>query len=294
MSKRLRSLLPFVQQMEDARIARDLIGICARGQFDICLVVGGHTVTPATVRRLRALCRDVILWTTDVPHPGDFKNIVAAAPEYSRILCAGTEAVEILAALPGCHPVWLPFACDPACHAPQALLPEEERLYRRDIVFCGSYYPNRRHILEVLAAYDAGIWGPLWGRLPSDSLLKPKAVEARLDFSVWTKIYAAAKIVMVVHYQDGVTPCYQASPKLFEAMACGAFVLCDDQKDARTLFRDQEHVVFFKDAADLKDKVDHYLADPAARTRIAACGQREVLEKHTYQHRMRTIISVKS
>jgi spore maturation protein CgeB len=287
---RLRAFFPVLQRAEDERINKMLVRACAEGRPDLCLVVGGHTILPDTVRQICALGVRVVLWTTDVPHPQRFANVLSSAALYDRVFCAGTEAIEVLGGR--CAPVWLPFACDPICHAPQVLSPQEVVRYQRDIVFTGSYYSNRQHVLEALAAYDIGIWGPLWGRLPMASALKTKAEESRLDFSVWTKIYSAAKIVLVVHYQDGNIPCYQASPKLFEAMACGAFVLCDDQKDARALFQDKENVVFFKDADDLKQKVDFYLANPQERERIAACGRREVLEKHTYRHRMQKIIEV--
>ena len=285
---RVSKVLPFLKRMEEARLNDQLIDVLRHGHFDLCLVVGGDSVLPLTVRRLQSLMVPSVLWTTDVLLPHNGRNIVAAAPVYDYVFCAGTEAVKALG--PQVAAVWLPFACDPACHAPQTLAPEDVALYGRDIVFCGSYYPHRAQVLEALAGYDIGIWGPLWGRLASGSRLVSKAQDVRLDFTVWTRIYTAAKIVVVVHYQDGKTPCYQASPKLFEAMACGAFVLCDDQPDARALFHDQEHVVFFKDAEDLKRKVDYFLVHPLERVRISASGQREVLEKHTYRHRMHEIV----
>ena len=288
-SPRFRSLWPALQKWEDGRINRMLVRACAAGRFDLCLLVGGHTVAAHTVTEIRAAGTPVAVWTTDPPFPEHFRNIVDAAGTYDRIFCAGTEAVDILKAGGRCTPIWLPFCCDPACHAPQCLTALEEALYRRDIAFVGSYYPNRGKVFEVLSDHDIGIWGPLWKRLPPASPLKARVRDARLDFSAWTKIYSAAKIVLVVHYQDGRVPCHQASPNLFEAMACGAFVLCDEQKDVRSLFQDREHVVFFRDAEDLKQKVDHYLAHPEERARIAASGRREVLEKHTYRHRMDTI-----
>lgn len=287
-SNRLRSFLPLLQQAEDARINRQLIRACRRGKFDLCLCVGGHTVFPETVRALGSSGTRTVLWTTDSPHPGSFRHIVDAAPVYDRVFCAGSEAMDILRGC--CAPVWLPFCCDPECHAPQVPGAGDEALCRRDIAFVGSYYPNRGKVLEALSDHDIGVWGPLWGRLPGASPLKKKVQEVCLEFARWIRIYSAARIVLVVHYQDGKAPCYQVSPKLFEAMACGAFVLCDAQRDAQALFQDQEHLVFFSNGEDLRRKVDHYLARPEECRRIAANGRREVLEKHTYRHRMGAIM----
>ncbi len=287
---RLRAWLPPLETLETARINRELVRACTHGKFGFCLVVGGEKISADTVKAIRSQGVAAVLWTSDAPQAGRFDRIAAAAGQYGHVFCAGSEAVDILEKIPGCQPIWLPFACDPACHHPQAVTADEEVKYRRDISFVGSWYPHRADVLDVLSDLDVGIWGPLWGRLPESSPLKHKAVEARLGFDVWTRIYTASKIVVVVHYQDGVTPCYQASPKLFEAMACGAFILCDDQKDARRLFNDGEHVVFFKDKEDLKAKAVYYLQQPQQRARIAAAGQQEVLGKHTYAHRLNGIM----
>jgi len=287
----LRATFPFLEYLEIYRINAGLRRCCARGHFDCCVVVGGHTIFPETVQNIRGMGIPIFLWTSDIPYPEHIKHILAAIPYYSRVFCAGMEMVELFKAEGRCEPVWLPFACDSSCHYPRKLTLEDDVKYRRDIAFVGGYYANRREVFEVLADQDIGIWGPLWGRLPIDSPIKNKAVNAALSYTEWTKIYSAAKIVLVVHYQDGKVPCYQASPKLFEALACGAFVLCDDQRDARALFKDGEEVVFFKDAGDLKTKVAHYLAHSEERERIASSGRAKVLARHTYRDRMQEILA---
>ncbi|MBF0619139.1 MAG: glycosyltransferase [Candidatus Omnitrophica bacterium] len=286
---RVRAWLPSLASAEREWMNNALVRCVQKEKPGLCLVVGGADILPKTVRCLRALGMPVFLWTTDAPHPDQMAVILPAAKEYSRIFCAGTEAVDILRNAGVAEVEWLPFACDPERHAPAALRPEDEH-YRRDISFVGAYYPNRLSVLETLAEMNLGIWGPHWNRVPAHSSLREKTRHAWINVDEWVKIYSWAGIVLVVHFQDGKIPCYQASPKLFEAMACGAFVLCDDQKDARAIFKEGEHVVFFKDAADLKDKARYYLEHPALRARIAAAGRQEALARHTYQHRMRVIM----
>jgi spore maturation protein CgeB len=287
---RLRAVVPGLERLEDARINQDLLRCCSRGKFDLCLVVGGHSILARTVRKVRAMGMRVVLWTSDIPHPQFLEHIMAAGMEYDAVFCAGTEMVDVLKENGRCAPVWLPFGCDAACHAPCVLTPEELKRYSRDISFVGSYYPHRRDVFAALTGFDLGIWGPRWALLPPGDPLRRNIAGAQLDYKEWVKAYRAARIVLVVHYQDGRVPCYQASPKLFEAMACGAFVLCDDQKDARALFQDGVHVVFFKDPVDLKAKVEYYLAHPDERERIAKAGRAEVLRAHTYRHRIAEIL----
>lgn len=287
---RLRQNFPVLQTIDLRRINDDLIRRVKNARPDICIVAGGTEILPDTVREIRALKVPVALWTSDVPRPDQFDTIIASAPEYSQVFCAGSEAIPIIKERTGIIALWLPFACDPDCHAPVQLTAEDQKRFSNDIAFVGSYYPNRARIFETLSDKDIKIWGPLWSRLPKDSPIKTKAVDTRLNFDIWRKIYAAAGIVLVVHFNDDHTPCFQASPKLFEAMACGAFVLVDDQKDARALFTDDEHVVFFKNGTDLREKISFYLTNPELRKIIAANGRLEVLAKHTYKHRINEII----
>ncbi len=287
---RLREWFPLLERLELLRINNALVRREKEKSVDLCLVVGGNNVFSSTVRDMREAGVFVALWTTDVPHPGTYENIRAAAQEYTKVFCAGTEAIRWLEESGFKKAEWLPFCCDPQVHVPQGLSSDEKKSYGHDVVFVGSYYPNRKDMFEALSDVDLGIWGALWDRLPIDSAIRSKVVGLHTDVSVWTKIYSAAKIVLAVHfYQEGV-PCDQASPKLFEAMACGAFVLCDDQKDARTLFKDGEHLVFFKDAEDLRSKVEYYLAHPKERQRIASAGRAEVLAHHTYEKRLSGIL----
>ena len=41
-----------------------------------------------------------------------------------------------------------------------------------------------------------------------------------------------------------------AWPKVYEALACGGFVICDNQRDVKRLFKDGEHLVIFQGAKD--------------------------------------------
>ena len=287
---RIRQKFPIVEALEMARINAELVRRAEVERPLICLVVGGVEVSAEALRRIRALGISCVLWTSDAPHPHYFKNIIQTAGLYNRVYCAGTEAVEILAKNGFGQAKWLTFAADSNLHCPVVLTPDEVRGYHRAVSFVGAYYPNRGDVLAVLKEFNPGIWGPHWKASGRSSSLASFIVDGHVDYKEWVKIYTAADIVLVLHYQDGKVPCYQASPKLFEALACGAFVLCDNQPDACALFKDGEHCVFFKNPIDLKDKIRYYLDRPLERRRIAAQGRQEVLARHTYDHRLGEIL----
>lgn len=287
---RIRGLFPVAQQWDLRRLNSGLLRLAESTKPDICLIVGGQRVLPKTVAAIKGQGIRIALWTTDVPI--DFKNILEAASFYDHLFCAGTEAADIFKAKGLKAVSWVPFACDPHFHQPVALSDGDKKRYGRDAIFIGSYYPNRAKLLEAVADKNLGVWGPYWQKLPGHFALKAKATDIKMNYDQWVKIFSAAKINIVIHYQDAHVPCHQASPKLFEAMACGCFVLTDRQKDAQALFKDKEHVVFFDDAQDLREKIQYYLNHDEERHRIADHGRREVLAAHTYEHRIKHMLDM--
>ena len=86
--------------------------------------------------------------------------------------------------------------------------------------------------------------------------------------------------------------CHQASPRVYEALACRSFLLVDDQKDVKSLFQDRKHLVIFKETEDLRQKITYYLNQSDERKKIASQGYEEIVHKHTYLHRIQEMFSV--
>ena len=184
------------------------------------------------------------------------------------------------------------MACDPEVHRRVEISGEEKLKFGSDVVFVGSYYPQRAEMLQTVLRHHPALWGPGWDVLPPNSPLRACIRGAHTQPDIWTKIYSASKIVLSIHYCDSENrfPVHQASPRVFEAMACGAFVLTDRQKDVLALFKDGYHLVTFSDDADLDRKIAYYLDHADERERIAAAGRQEVLKNHTYENRLRRLL----
>jgi spore maturation protein CgeB len=287
---RVRQALPIIQKWDLEKLNKRLIDLVKREKPDLCIVVGGHTILPSFVSKIKGMKVPIALWTTDVPV--HFENILACAPFYTHLFCAGSEAMDIFHEKGFENTTWLPFGCDADFHKPVTLDSKEHKEYARDVVFVGSYYPNRAIILEAIADLNVGVWGPYWEKLQASSPLKNKAINIKMNYDEWVKIFSACKINLVIHYNDGKVPCHQASPKIFEALACGCFVLTDRQRDVENLFKDKEHLVFFDNEQDLQKKIQYYLEQADERNRIALKGQASAINEHTYKHRMKRLIEV--
>ncbi|MGB5745824.1 MAG: glycosyltransferase [Desulfobacterales bacterium] len=288
---RLRRWIDFFDSFSHRRINRNFIKCALNGKPDIALVTGGHRINVGSLQALKAAHVQSVLWTTDAPI--HFEPILSAAPFYDYIFCQGTEAIELMSEAGIRNARWLPMACDPSIHGKVRLSAEEQECYRNDIVFVGSYHPNRAQIIKGLADFDIAIWGPGWEGHTRESSLKAWIKGSHTPTDTWVKLYSACKIILSIHYQEleNRFPVYQASPRIFEALACGAFVISDFQKDVFTLFKDGEHLVGFKNLDELIEKIKYYLHHSEEREKIANCGRQEVLKKHKYVNRLEKLVS---
>lgn len=291
---RIRQRVNWLESLDRRQFEDRILAIARDVKPEIVLASGGDRVRPQTLQTLRSMGVPTVLWTTDAP--ARFEPILEAAPHYDHVFCQGTEAVEILKAIGIATARWLPMACSPEHHRPVALTAEEKADYGHDVAFVGSHYPVRETLLEGLSGLDLAIWGPGWEKLRNGSPLRPLVRGAHTPPAIWRKIYSASAIVLAPHFRDpeGRFPVYQASPRIFEVLACGAFMITDRQPDLLSLFRDGEHLIMAEGAEELRDKVKDYLARPSARRAIAEKGRQEVLSCHTYMHRLRELFAAVS
>jgi len=288
---RIRSAFKPLADFDLKRLNNKLVGLNKLHRPDICVVCDGYRILPECVREIKRMGITVVLWTMDLPR--DSQSLVRSAAEYDYIFCAGTEAIEILSKHNIVNLNWLPFACDTGFHRAVDVSREEARIFGSAISFVGSFYPNRMEILQSIADFDLGVWGPGWEKVPKNSPLGKCVRKAgNIKTEDWVKIFCSTKINLALHFQNGSIPCYQASPKVFEILSCKGFLLCDNQKDVSSLFEDGNHLIIFKDAAELRQKIEYYLDREEERRHIGAQGYTEAASKHTYIHRLRRMFEI--
>ena len=171
----------------------------------------------------------------------------------------------------GCKSVhFMPFAYDPRFHRDFQL----ERIY--DIGFVrfthqGVQTERARALASLAAGYKM------------NDYTKPA-----FDEEVG-RIYSQSKIVVNFPNRCGF------NMRVFEAMASGALLITEDSGNGQDeLFKDRKHFVLYRDKAEIPGLVDYYLAREAERLAISREGQKEVLARHTYKHRMEFLLKVLS
>jgi spore maturation protein CgeB len=80
--------------------------------------------------------------------------------------------------------------------------------------------------------------------------------------------------------------------RVFDVMACGAFVLAERSHDLGSAFDIGVEVDCWATPRELVAKVAHYLEHPRAARELARRGREAVLERHTIQARVAHMLRV--
>lgn len=188
-----------------------------------------------------------------IEHGQEFDWLFAAQRDGSRQLqTAGLPAT------------WLPLACDPEIHRPWHI---ENRW---DICFVGRVAPGpREELLQRIASQF------------------PRTFIGQCYFDEYAKTCSASMIGFNRSIKNDV------NMRVFETLGCGSLLVTNDLSDngQAELFDTDRHLVTYRDADELFDKLRFYLGSPVLRERISQAGHTEAFEKHTYDQRMRRLLT---
>lgn len=176
-------------------------------------------------------------------------------------------------------------------HTILSKFPKQQRIY--NCSFIGSISKNHQksfHLLTEAAKRVAiDFWGPGRGRLKSNSFIYNHHHGA-----VWGRdmynIMMQSKISINRHID--IAENYANNMRLYESTGCGALLITDKKDNLGELFEIDKEIVAYQNADDLVDKIKYYLEHEEERKKIAQAGQQRTLREHTYENRMKELISI--
>ncbi len=159
--------------------------------------------------------------------------------------------------------MWLPLACDPEIHG------KVKVSKNCDVGFVGSISskPDRRNLLL-------------------DRIKKQFDLDCQRKFmNEMAEHFSKSKIV----FNNAINN--DLNMRVFEALCSGSLLVTDRVHGSglEDFFKDKEHLVLYDDDQ-LEETISHYLGNETVREEIADNGRNEVLARHTYEHRINTMI----
>ncbi|TMD30802.1 MAG: glycosyltransferase, partial [Chloroflexi bacterium] len=238
---------------------------------DVALHVFG--VRAPTVRPDQAS----LLWI--ISHPD--RVTADLCDRYDRVFVASDVFLARLQARVGVPLMPLHQASDPERFYPDPTGPSHQ------LLFVGNSRKVHRPVLDFLAGtpWDLAVYGQNW----TPDLLDPKFLKGEwIPNEDVRHYYSSAEIVLNDHWQDMRDDGF-ISNRVYDALASGAFVVSDHVPGIDEEF--DGGVVTYEDRQELLAKIERYLADPRERRALAERGRRAVLERHTFEHRVRAILA---
>jgi hypothetical protein len=233
---------------------------------------------PAGVRHVAAHPGNV-LWLTDAPHPAP-----AQLAPFARVHVSDPgQAAEVAAAAgAGRFSGTIPFACDPALHAPVSGEP------LRDVCFIGNRDSKRDAHLQALLG--TGVRTTVVGNYFGHHRLfwrHPTSFRPRIAPAGMGRVYARHRLSLNVHaavVREGT------NMRTFECAAYGIPQLVEHRPGLETLFDPQREIATYRDPGDLPQRLAATLTDAGRRHAMAVRARRRALAEHTYAHRVRALL----
>lgn len=107
------------------------------------------------------------------------------------------------------------------------------------------------------------------------------------------KVYAHSKVALHVprrQYTNGLSGV--PTIRVFEALACGAPLVCAPWTDAEHLFRPGLDYICACDGRTMKVEIEHLLNDEAARAQLSENGLETIHKRHTCRHRAEQLVEI--
>jgi spore maturation protein CgeB len=280
-----RNLSRALPRVEMANFRR-VIDSAREHQPDL-VVVGFATMPPQIVAELKNVTGATLAcWYADAIVNLD-RQYLFASP-FDAVFTKEPFLVRMLIDKLGVQAHYLPEACNPLAYERRSLTADDQKKFGCDLAAMGTLHYYRARMLDLFDGYDLKIWGkncPPW----LSSSMKKYYAHSYVTEKEKAKALLAAKIVlnnincMEVEGVNGA---------LFQIAGCGAFQIADWKPTLPALFEPEREIVTFRTRAELKEKVDYYLARPIERSEIADRAYIRARKEHTYQNRLETMLEI--
>lgn len=161
---------------------------------------------------------------------------------------------------------------------------------RHELLFVANSRKVHRRIVDDLMAAGLNDHLAVYGRDWDKDLVDMACVRGEhvpnQDLAAW---YGSASIVLNDHWDDMRAYGF-LSNRLFDALACGAFVISDEVDGIDEVF--DGAVETYSDAADLRAKAMRWLGDEPGRHERAERGRKIVLARHSFDVRIGELLDL--
>jgi len=254
-------------------------------QFDVCYVDGGEFVTPKAIALLREHARIVINYNIDDPlGPRDgarFRAYRQSLPFYDLNVVVRTENVAEGQDLGAREMLRVYRSADEVNHAPRHLCAHDHQVWDCDVLFLGTWFPERGPFLKELIerGVPLTIQGAQWHKAREWPLLKRHWRGGSIAGDDYAKAIQCAKVNLGLLSRENRD---LHTTRSLEIPALGALLCAERTTEHIDMYQEGQEALFWSDAQECAHMCTVALANEDRRQAIAAAGHQRVMRNGHY------------
>ncbi|MBP6302544.1 MAG: glycosyltransferase [Bacteroidia bacterium] len=269
------------------KVNRDFVITAKEYQPDIVVTFANAELLPSSIMFLKSIlpAKFVLIWPDTVFNLKS--HILQSAPLYDYVASYSSTCVKVFNDYGFKKVKWIPLAADPNLHYSK----HDDSTKKYDLTFVGGWRPEREkimsYIVENFEGIKIGIWGPYWDRSSDKNLLKYSNSNA-LYGKDFTSVIQQSTISMNI-IDDTNYPA--ANMRFFEVPVAAGLEICSSCPEMESTYKNREHMLYYSNEDELKQAIDFALSNKKICIDIIKNAHELTLSKHTYQHRVKEIVS---
>lgn len=256
-------------------------------RFDLVYVDNGECVSPAVVRAFRQLAPKVVNYNIDDPTGGrDMRRFLAyrkALPFYDLVAVVRQENVAECQALGARRVMRVWRSADEVSHAPRAVTPDLKTRWSSEVLFLGTWMPERGAFLRDLIEMGVPltIRGSHWQKAPEWPVLAPHWKGDSVAGDDYALALQCARVNLGL-VSKGNRDLH--TTRSLEIPALGAMLCAERTSEHLQMYTEGVEAVFWRDARECAQQCMDLLQDEPRRQAIAKAGhERFVANRHGNQ-----------
>lgn len=245
-------------------------------RFNLCHIDSGEWLCGETIRMLKRHCDLVINYNIDDPtgyrDRRRFNCYRDAVSEYDLLCVVRDENVSEVRKLGARHVLRLFRTADEVSHAPRVITNDERRTLHSDVLFIGTWMPERGPFLLKLTQLGVplSIRGAHWHKAPEWEELKPFWKGGHLEGDDYAKVIQCAAVNIGLVSEGNRD---RHTTRSSEIPALGA-LLCAKRTDEHILmYQENSEILLWSTAEECAEKCLMALRDDRIRRSISKAGQ---------------------
>ena len=254
-------------------------------RYDLTWVDAGVLVGPGLVRELRRRFGPVVNYNVDDPYGSrdgrKWRLYLKSVPHYDLVAVVRSPNVEEARRFGARDVMLVNRSADEVAHAPRSLSSEDRKRWASDVVFVGTWMPERGPFMAKLvnAGVPLTLYGDRWQRAVEWPTLQPHWRGSGLyNQDDYSRACQCAKVCLGLLSSENRDTVTQRS---FEIPYLGGVFCAQRTEEHLSLYEENKEAVFWSSPEECAAQCKRLLADDAWREQLRIAGQARCIRNGT-------------